>query len=80
MELNSLIELFCGYFLWDDFLDSGEDIWEAVGEIVNDDALELGVFEDLDKGVWANEAQSAGDEKSFELWHKVWVKIIFDWI
>ncbi len=62
VEIDALLKLLGRDFLADNLLDSWEDIGEAVGQVVDDDALVLGVFEDLDQGVGADEAQSAWDE------------------
>jgi hypothetical protein len=48
MKVNPFLKLFSGNFFADDLLDAWKDIGKAVGQVVNDDALELGVLEDLD--------------------------------
>ena len=70
VEIDSFVKLLCWDFLADNLFDSWEDIGEAIGQVIDDDALKLGVFEDLDEGVGSDEAEAAGDEEGFELWHK----------
>ena len=71
IEVDPPFELLSWDFIGDYFSNPGQDVREAVGQVVNDDAFELGVLEDLDKGVGANESETAGDEQSFKLCHDV---------
>lgn len=40
----------------DDLFDSGKNIRETIGHIINENAFKLGVFKNLDQGMRSNEA------------------------